>query len=283
MGKNKKLRGRKGKKPKGNDKNMDTKKKKETILTGGQRSHLQMLIREFECNSQPKLILKGLSSDERKYLHSYVVNFGMQSRSFGVESNREIHIWRKSKQNSRKTLLILLPKTRDAMAFPMFSIESRWLVKKDHENSKGRFLKRCGQYKTKEISLNFGPLQTSLVPPRKTPRQQEQNDLPVSAYREKILEMLKQSKILVISGETSSGKTTQIPQFILDDATVNRNPCRIFVIQPRRIGAITLAQRVAEERGEKVGTTVGYKIHMESKIPSSILLFVRSFMSWCNV
>lgn len=62
------------------------------------------------------------------------------------------------------------------------------------------------------------------------------------------------------------GKTTQIPQFILDDS-LNGPPekvANIICTQPRRISAISVAERVAKERAERVGLTVGYQIRLES-------------------
>ena len=74
---------------------------------------------------------------------------------------------------------------------------------------------------------------------------------------------------MIVAGETGCGKTTQLPQFILDDA-IARNEggrCSLICTQPRRISATSVASRVARERGEKLGakgTTVGYKIRLES-------------------
>lgn len=62
------------------------------------------------------------------------------------------------------------------------------------------------------------------------------------------------------------GKTTQIPQFILD-ASLQGSPnavANIICTQPRRISAISVAERVAKERTERVGVTVGYQIRLES-------------------
>jgi len=54
-------------------------------------------------------------------------------------------------------------------------------------------------------------------------------------------------------GATGSGKTTQVPQYILEEAAANDEPCRIFFSQPRKLAAISCAQRIAAERGEHVG------------------------------
>ncbi|OEL21874.1 DExH-box ATP-dependent RNA helicase DExH6 [Dichanthelium oligosanthes] len=76
---------------------------------------------------------------------------------------------------------------------------------------------------------------------------------------------LSQSKVVLISGETGCGKTTQVPQYILDHMWGKGESCKIICTQPRRISAISVAERISAERGEAVGDTVGYKIRLESK------------------
>ncbi|ENN76424.1 hypothetical protein YQE_07085, partial [Dendroctonus ponderosae] len=83
-------------------------------------------------------------------------------------------------------------------------------------------------------------------------------------------------KVTIISSETGSGKTTQIPQYILEDAVSNNQPCKIICTQPRRISTIAAADRVAYERGETVGGSVGYHIRLESKCgekPNKLIVY----------
>eukprot|EP00931_Biecheleriopsis_adriatica_P101204 TRINITY_DN76395_c0_g1_i1.p1 TRINITY_DN76395_c0_g1~~TRINITY_DN76395_c0_g1_i1.p1 ORF type:complete len:1201 (-),score=238.59 TRINITY_DN76395_c0_g1_i1:26-3148(-) len=91
------------------------------------------------------------------------------------------------------------------------------------------------------------------------------NNLPIAKHKAEIMELIKDNQIVLVQGETGCGKTTQVPQYILEAALKHRSETRrqvrIIVTQPRRIAAITVAKRVAEELGEKVGEgVVGYKI-----------------------
>lgn len=83
--------------------------------------------------------------------------------------------------------------------------------------------------------------------------------------RQQILEAVSNSQVVLISGETGCGKTTQVPQYLLDQAWQQGRPCRVLCTQPRRISAVSVADRVACERGEAVGDTVGYTIRLDSK------------------
>ncbi|XP_076654311.1 ATP-dependent DNA/RNA helicase DHX36 [Halictus rubicundus] len=93
--------------------------------------------------------------------------------------------------------------------------------------------------------------------------------LPAYQERSKILKLVKENQVVVISGETGCGKTTQVAQFILDDQIEQGNGSitRIVCTQPRRISAISVAERVAAERAERLGTSIGFQIRLERVMP----------------
>ncbi|KAJ1731311.1 hypothetical protein LPJ61_002595 [Coemansia biformis] len=86
--------------------------------------------------------------------------------------------------------------------------------------------------------------------------------LPVFKYRDSLLAAIEQYQVMIIVGETGSGKTTQITQY-LREAGYTRDGKRIGCTQPRRVAAMSVAARVAEEVGTKLGREVGYAIRFE--------------------
>lgn len=93
--------------------------------------------------------------------------------------------------------------------------------------------------------------------------------LPIIDLRESLLETLETNQVVVISGGTGSGKTTQIPQYLLDAAidAGHGSDCKMVCTQPRRIAATSVAKRVADERGEPLGQSVGFAVRMKSEPP----------------
>jgi ATP-dependent helicase HrpA len=87
--------------------------------------------------------------------------------------------------------------------------------------------------------------------------------LPITAKKNDIIEAIKRNPVVIISGETGSGKTTQIPKFCLE--ALRGISGIIGCTQPRRIAATTVSHRIAEELGEEIGRSVGYKIRFKDK------------------
>mmetsp|Transcript_7980 Transcript_7980/g.15068 ORF Transcript_7980/g.15068 Transcript_7980/m.15068 type:complete len:784 (+) Transcript_7980:68-2419(+) len=95
-------------------------------------------------------------------------------------------------------------------------------------------------------------------------------DLPVLAFREQIVDLLVDNRMIVVVGETGSGKTTQIPQYLFDserfrEVFLAERPLRIAITQPRRVAAVAMARRVSQERGTTLGDLVGYTIRFEDR------------------
>ncbi|CCJ29239.1 unnamed protein product [Pneumocystis jirovecii] len=95
----------------------------------------------------------------------------------------------------------------------------------------------------------------------------KRQELPIYQYKDELLTLIKENPVCIVIGATGSGKTTQLPQFIFEDAILNNSGarCNILCTQPRRIAAISVAQRVCFERNEKLRESVGYQVRFDSK------------------
>ena len=103
--------------------------------------------------------------------------------------------------------------------------------------------------------------------------------LPVHAQRQEFLDMYQKSQILVFVGETGSGKTTQIPQFVLYDDLPQHDGKLVACTQPRRVAAMSVAERVANEMDVKLGEEVGYTIRFEDVTgPKTLLKYMTDGM-----
>jgi len=91
--------------------------------------------------------------------------------------------------------------------------------------------------------------------------------LPLSESKSLVLDALRVNQILICVSETGSGKTTQIPQFCLDNGFLGERGM-MAITQPRRVAAISVAQRVSEERHGRLGDEVGYSVRFDDKTSS---------------
>jgi ATP-dependent helicase HrpA len=105
------------------------------------------------------------------------------------------------------------------------------------------------------------------VPPIRYP-----DDLPVSARRDDIAAAIREHQVVVVAGETGSGKTTQLPKICLELGRGVRG--QIGHTQPRRIAARTVAERIAEELGTPLGATVGYKVRFTDQVSEQTMVKV---------
>ncbi|KAK2636542.1 hypothetical protein Ddye_031334 [Dipteronia dyeriana] len=91
--------------------------------------------------------------------------------------------------------------------------------------------------------------------------QDERKTLPIYLYRDELLRAVENHQVLVIVGETGSGKTTQVPQYLHEAGYTKRG--KVGCTQPRRVAAMSVAARVSQEMGVKIGREVGYSIRFE--------------------
>ena len=97
-------------------------------------------------------------------------------------------------------------------------------------------------------------------------------DLPILSFKSEILKKISQNRVTIISGYTGCGKSTQIPQYIY-----NSNPNnKILMTQPRRIAAVSISKRLAEEMGEQLGKKIGFHVSMNSNFSNETKILVET-------
>lgn len=87
--------------------------------------------------------------------------------------------------------------------------------------------------------------------------------LPITAWRERIIEACRSNQVVIVAGETGSGKTTQLPKMILE--ACGSESATVGITQPRRLAATSVTARVAKEVGDRSNTYVGYRIRFDNK------------------
>ncbi|XP_017053534.1 probable ATP-dependent RNA helicase spindle-E [Drosophila ficusphila] len=100
-------------------------------------------------------------------------------------------------------------------------------------------------------------------------------NLPIYAKREEIVAAIKSNPVVILKGETGCGKTTQVPQYILDEGYKSGQYCNIVVTQPRRIAAISIANRVCQERQWQPNTVCNFQVglHRPKSLEETRLLY----------
>ncbi|KAM9587117.1 3'-5' RNA helicase YTHDC2 isoform 7-T9 [Morphnus guianensis] len=222
----------------------------------------------------------SFSSTERAFVHRLCQSLGLISKSKGKGANRYLTVRKKDGSELTQAVMTcgLAPGTKHTVRsliqrFPVTNKERTELLPKTERGN------ACAvESENRDVNKTSGRLNNGIpqVPVKRGESEFDsfRQSLPVFEKQEEIVKIIKDNKVVLVVGETGSGKTTQIPQFLLDECYKNGTPCRIFCTQPRRLAAIGVAERVAAERREKVGQTVGYQIRLESRVsPKTLLTF----------
>lgn len=131
---------------------------------------------------------------------------------------------------------------------------------------------RCGSEQKNNLKISLSKIERKITASIRKKKWRKENipsvyidkNLPIAAKEKEIIESIKQHQVLIISGDTGSGKTTQIPKLCLKAGRGING--RIGVTQPRRLAATTAAARISEELGQDLGQSAGYKIRFDEKI-----------------
>jgi HrpA-like RNA helicase len=129
------------------------------------------------------------------------------------------------------------------------------------------------------MSVESHRMQVELARLRSDPRYLRQfhtrrTTLAMSKVQGELLDKMKRHQVVVVCGTTGCGKTTQVPQYILDEeiAQGRGDACSIVISQPRRLSAFSIAERIAAERLQPVGQDIGYSIRLDSKPGAHVTL-----------
>lgn len=224
----------------------------------------------------------SLTNSERAFVHRLAQSLGYVSKSRGKGSSRCLTVRKKDGTESARsimtcslthnskhmvqTLLQRFPITNKERSELQPRTERAVPASPDASDGKSRTSGRL-THGIPQVPHTRGPSELDCF----------RRSLPVYERQEELVQTIRENQVVLVLGETGSGKTTQIPQFLLDDCSGNGIPCRIFCTQPRRLATIAVAERVAAERGEKIGQTVGYQIRLESRVsPKTLLTFCTS-------
>jgi HrpA-like RNA helicase len=102
-------------------------------------------------------------------------------------------------------------------------------------------------------------------------------NLPINRVLPQILRAILENQVAIVTGETGCGKSTQIPQLLLDYLETSETEGKVMVIQPRRLAAINLAISIAKQTGTRIGGLVGYSIRMDHKASRSTRVLMTTY------
>lgn len=271
--------GKRKKKQKGGEFN----KKNDVPIAEATRIKIQTLLQDFRTSNHKDYTFEAnLTNTERAAVHILCRKMGLRSKSSGRDDQRRVSVFKtKVKSGTMK---------KEKLTCFTFSEESKVVLQDlftryppdDHDigedtvklggNNDKLKRKKDDIFSRPDLSKADIKMKAESLASRvnnvSTLKQitEKRSKLPIAAFRDVITSTIdSHQQVVLISGETGCGKTTQVPQYILDHMWSKGEACKIVCTQPRRISATSVAERISSERGENIGECVGYKIRLESK------------------
>lgn len=231
------------------------------VVNEDYKIRISRLVEEFRSSEDQVKLLPDLDNHERRYIHDLAKGFGLKTKSSGKEPNRVLALSKPQIKVHDSSLPVEFSdsvKRELAQYFASHPISPGELaleLKVDH---------RIVSRKPPVVApVAVAPHSASIPPaPPPPPMLPSRMELPVWQHREEICQAVLDHDITIVSGETGSGKSTQVVQYLLDQSPKHQIVCT----QPRRLPCISLATRVCEERGlPEVGQQVGYSVRFDNK------------------
>ncbi|XP_030929402.1 DExH-box ATP-dependent RNA helicase DExH6 isoform X1 [Quercus lobata] len=243
----------------------------------------QQLQKFFESKAEVYKFEDNLSSDERAAVHELCRKMGMTSKSKGHGGQRRVSVFKPKKQvATRKGPSSLTHLTFSEGAKVVLHDLFTQYPPDDEEVDKekvGKKTERVDKMRRSKVDIFLKPSMSKAEIAKKVESlaskieraanlkqvTEGRSKLPIASFRDVITSTIESHQVVLISGETGCGKTTQVPQYLLDNMWGKGEACKIVCTQPRRISATSVAERICYERGGNIGDDVGYKIRLESK------------------
>ncbi|XP_010418749.1 PREDICTED: DExH-box ATP-dependent RNA helicase DExH6-like [Camelina sativa] len=232
----------------------------------------------------------NLSNNERGVIHQMCRKMGIQSKSSGRGEQRRLSIFTSrhkngknkeanEKSNKEKLKCVSFPPGADAILQDLFThyppcdgdtAATSFNKYSGHSGKQGQW-KDDFFGKPKISSEEILEMVASLSSRLKKDKALKEiaklrSKLPITSFRDAITSAVESNQVILISGETGCGKTTQVPQYLLDHMWSSKGEtCKIVCTQPRRISAMSVSERISCERGESIGENIGYKVRLQSK------------------
>ncbi|ESL07533.1 ATP-dependent DEAD/H RNA helicase [Trypanosoma rangeli SC58] len=254
------------------------------------KKNLHAMVKAFvdDPNANEMSFPPTLSAAERHLVHQAALNFNLQHRSAGSMSERVLTLKKigsiatQEKDREVAALNGIRVKTIDgyqgAQRLPDDDVRLRLneikilitpFMRKMYRQLKAAAEKppRARHLIVVQPGLNTVP-QGKVQHQRYEELQEFRKSLPAYKRRDDIVNAVRDNNVLIVSGDTGCGKTTQIPQMLYDSGVFQKD-LEVICTQPRRISALSVAQRVAEERGESCGDSCGYIIRFDNATSSN--------------